>query len=280
MAGAMQDCGPDPAPRKAHCMIEATVDTASPPSGEKRMRPPRLLLTLAEGRGLMEFAAGMAMRPMMMMAPRGDGHPVLVLPGFMASDRSTGFLRKYLADLGHDARAWGNGRNLGRFYQMRDVLSRQLLDLQGETGRKVSLVGWSLGGVFARYLALTHPDAVRSVVTLGSPFAGDINATNAKRLYEYMSGEGEPDPNDISRLAGDLPVANSSIYTKLDGVVNWRTCIPKPAANSEAIEVHLASHLGIGGNPAALWAVADRLAQPEGQFTPFSRKGPFAFAYA
>lgn len=245
-----------------------------------RLKPPSMILTLSEGRGLMEFAAGMALRPMMLTAPRGDGHPVLVLPGFMASDRSTGFLRGYLKALGHDARAWGNGRNLGRFYRMREVLSRQLLALHQETGRKVSLVGWSLGGVFSRYLALTHPEAVRMVITLGSPFAADINATNAKRLYEFMSGEGEPDPNDLSRLAGDLPVPNSSIFTRLDGVVNWRTCVPKPAPNAEAIEVHLASHLGIGGNPAALWAVADRLAQPEGAFTPFARTGPFALAYA
>lgn len=262
-------------------MIQATMTAAAaPPAGGGRMRAPSLLLTLSEGRGLAEFAAGLAMRPLMLTAPRGDGHPVLVLPGFMASDRSTGFLRKYLTDMGHDVRPWGLGRNLGRFYRMRDVLSRQLLDLHAETGRTVSLVGWSLGGVFSRYLALTHPEIVRGVVTLGSPFSGDINATNAKRLYEYMSGEGEPDPNDLTRLAGDLPVRNSSIYTKLDGVVNWRTCIARPAANAENIEVHLASHLGIGGNPAALWAVADRLALAEGQFTPFSRKGPFGFAYA
>lgn len=260
-------------------MTDATM-TAAPATGAGRMRAPSLLLTLAEGRGLVEFAAGMAMRPMMMAAPRGDGHAVLVLPGFMASDRSTAFLRKYLADLGHDARAWGLGRNLGRFYRMRDVLSRQLIDLHAETGRTVSLVGWSLGGVFSRYLALTHPEIVRGVITLGSPFAGDINATSATKLYEFMSGEGPPVPGDLERLAGDLPVRNSSIFTRLDGVVNWRTCIARPAANAENIAVHLASHLGIGGNPAALWAVADRLALPEGQFTPFKASGPFALAYA
>jgi pimeloyl-ACP methyl ester carboxylesterase len=259
-------------------MNAATAEPfTAPPIG---LRPPSLLLTLTEGRGLLELAAAAATRTLMMTAPKGDGHPVLVLPGFMASDTSTAPLRKYLGDLGHDARPWGNGRNLGRFYKMRDHLRQQLADLHAETGRKVSLVGWSLGGVFARYLALTNPDAVRSVITLGSPFSGDINATSAKRLYEYMSKEGDPDPADISALAGDLPVPNSSIYTRLDGVVNWRTCIARPAANAENIEVHLASHVGIGVNPAALWATADRLAQPEGQFTPFRRSGPFAFAFA
>lgn len=256
-------------------MVNANATADAP-----RLRPPSMLLTLSEGRGLMELAAAVATRPLMMTAPRGDGHPVLVLPGFMASDTSTAPIRKYLGDLGHDARPWGNGRNLGRFYKMRDVMRQQLIGLHAETGRKVSLVGWSLGGVFARYLALTVPDSVRCVITLGSPFSGDINATNARRLYDFMSREGDPDPNDLTMLAGDLPVPNSSIYTKLDGVVNWRTCIARPAPNAENIEVHLASHLGIGVNPAALWAVADRLAQKEGEFSPFRRGGPFAYAYA
>jgi hypothetical protein len=94
-----------------------------------------------------------------------------------------------------------------------------------------------------------------------------------------MSKEGPANPQDLEALAGDLPVPNSSIYTRLDGIVNWRTCVARPAPNAESIEVHLASHVGIGVNPAALWALADRLAQPEGSFTPFDRKGPFAIAY-
>ncbi|MEI6417431.1 MAG: alpha/beta fold hydrolase [Sphingomonadales bacterium] len=257
--------------------MTATAFAAAP---SPSLRAPSLALALTEGRGMMEWLASMATRPLMMQAPRGDGHPVLVLPGFLASDRSTAPIRRYLTDLGHDARPWGHGRNLGRFYKMRDVLREQVVSLHAETGRKVSLVGWSLGGVFSRYLALVAPDSIRSVITLGSPFAGNINATNATRLYQALSKEGDPDPGDINALAGDLPVPNSSIYTRLDGVVNWRTCISKPAANAENIQVLLASHVGIGVNPAALWAVADRLAQPEGQFVPFARKGPFALAYA
>jgi pimeloyl-ACP methyl ester carboxylesterase len=250
------------------------------PPPNPAIRAPNLLLALSEGRGMMELAASLAVRPLLMQAPRGDGHPVLVLPGFMASDASTAPLRRYLADLGHDVRPWGQGRNLGRFYHMRHVLHDLLDGIYRETGRKVSLVGWSLGGVFARYLALVQPDAVRRVVTLGSPFAGNIDATNATRLYKLLSKEGDPDPADIAALAGDLPVPNTSLYTKLDGVVNWRTCIARPADNAENVHVLMASHVGIGVNPAALWAVADRLAQPEGQFTPFARSGPFAAAYA
>lgn len=267
-------------------MVAAAIDAAtpkprhrSPGSGATDMKPPPLLLTLSEGRGLIELAGTVLARETLLKAPRGDGHPVIALPGFLASDRSTGPLRKYLDALGYDARPWGQGQNLGRFYKMRDRLKALVDTVASQTGQKVSLVGWSLGGVFARYLALSRPDAVRSVVTLGSPFAGNLDATNARRLYEAMSKEGPPNMADIEALAGDLPVANTSIYTKLDGIVNWKTCIPKPAANAEAIEVRLASHVGIGVNPAALWAVADRLAQAEGAFVPFDRKGPFALAY-
>jgi len=262
-------------------MAAATMKTAqsSATSGLRPLRAPHLALTLTEGRGLLELAAFGLARKTLMQAPKGDGHPVLVLPGFLASDRSTGPLRKYLCELGYDARPWGQGQNLGGVYKMMDVLVRQLDTIHRNTGEKVSLVGWSLGGVFARFLAVHAPDSVRSVVTLGSPFAADISATNARRLYEAMSNEGPAKPGDLELLAGDLPVPNSSIYTKLDGIVNWRTSIPREAPNAEAIEIRLASHIGIGVNPAAMWAMADRLAQPSGSFTPFDRKGPFAIAY-
>jgi pimeloyl-ACP methyl ester carboxylesterase len=243
------------------------------------LKPPHLLLALSEGRAWMELAGTLAARRTLMTAPRGDGHPVIALPGFLASDRSTVPLRTYLSRLGYDARPWGHGQNLGRFYRMRDVLAQDVERVHRETGRRVSLVGWSLGGVFARAMALQVPDSVRSVVTLGSPFAANIHATNARRLYEAMSKEGPPRAGDLEALAGDLPRPNTSIYSRLDGIVNWRTCIPRPAANAEAIEIRLASHVGIGVNPAALWAVADRLVQAEDQFAPFRRTGPFALAY-
>ena len=260
-------------------MVDAAYGEAVPESAAERLRPPSLLLALTEGRALAELAASLAALPCLMSAPRGDGHPVLVLPGFLASDRSTAPMRRYLKDLGYQAHGWGQGQNLGRFYKMREILARHLRDLHQQSGRKVSVVGWSMGGVFARYLALTQPDAVRGVVTLGSPFAVDIHASNASKLYDALSNEGPARPEDLSALAGDLPVPNTSIYTKLDGIVNWRTTIPRSAPNAEAIEVRLASHVGLGVNPAALWALADRLAQPEGAFKPFARKGPFALAY-
>lgn len=248
---------------------------------ERRLRPPSLLLMLAEGRGLFEFNSSLLLSPLLMMAPRGDGHPVLALPGFLASDLSMVPMRRYLKELGYDAHAWKMGRNFGGVSSLRKSLRDHLVRIHDTTGRKVSVVGWSLGGVYARDLALQCADMVRSVITLGSPFADDVRATNATRLYELLTGEGVDDIPEIRQaIAGDLPVPATSIYSCTDGIVNWRTSRLQPSATAENIEVYLASHLGLGVNPAVLWAVADRLAQGEGEFRPFGRSGPFAIAYA
>jgi pimeloyl-ACP methyl ester carboxylesterase len=216
-----------------------------------------------------------------MQAPKGDGHPVLALPGFLASDLSMAPMRRYLKELGYDTYAWNMGRNFGGVASKRAGLRDLLTNIHETTGRKVSIVGWSLGGVYARDLALQLPHMVRSIITLGSPFANDIRATNATKLYEALSGEGVDDiPEVREAIAGDMPVPATSIYSRTDGIVNWHTSLQRPSATAENIEVYLASHIGIGVNPAALWAVADRLAQPEGVFKHFSRSGPFAIAYA
>jgi pimeloyl-ACP methyl ester carboxylesterase len=250
-----------------------------PPAG--RLQPPGLGLLLAEVRGIFEFNASVLFSPLLKRAPKGDGHPVLALPGFLASDLSMAPMRRYLSELGYDTYAWRMGRNTGGIARMRAALRDRLAEIHAASGRKVSVVGWSLGGVYARDLALQAPDMVRSVVTLGSPFANDVRATNATRLYEALSGEGvEDNPELRAAISGDLPVPVTSIYSRSDGIVNWRTCLLRPSDTAENIEVHLASHVGLGVNPAALWAVADRLAQAEGEFKQFDRSGPFAIAYA
>jgi pimeloyl-ACP methyl ester carboxylesterase len=247
----------------------------------ERLRPPGLGLLLAEARGILELNASLLLSPVLMSAPRGDGHPVLTLPGFLASDLSMAPMRRYLKELGYDTRAWQMGRNIGGMARIRAALLDRLGQIHAETRRKVSVVGWSLGGVYARDLALQAPAMVRSVVTLGSPFANDVTATNATRLYELLSGETAESYPELRRaISGDLPVPATSMYSRSDGVVNWRTCCLRPSDTAENIEIYLASHVGLGVNPAALWAVADRLAQGEGHFSQFNRKGPFAIAYA
>jgi pimeloyl-ACP methyl ester carboxylesterase len=251
------------------------------PAEEKKLRAPGLFWMLAEARGLFELNSSLLLSPLLLRAPKGDGHPVLALPGFLASDLSMAPMRRYLKELGYDAHAWNMGRNLGGLSSLRGALRDLLKQTYETTGRKVSIVGWSLGGVYARDLAVQLPDMVRSVITLGSPFANDVRATNATRLYEALSGEGVNDNPEIREaIAGDLQVPATSIYSRTDGIVNHRTCLLRPSETAENIEVYLASHVGLGVNPAALWAVADRLAQREGEFRRFDRSGPFAIAYA
>src|SRR3982074_3705767 len=236
---------------------------------------------LAAARGILEVNTSLLLSPLLMRAPKGDGHPVLALPGFLASDLSMAPMRRYLKQLGYHTYAWKMGRNLGGIAHRRNALKSLLTEIHTTSGRKVSIVGWSLGGIYARDLALQMPDMVRFVITLGSPFANDVRATNATRLYEALSGETVEDNSELTRaIAGDLPVPATSIYSRTDGIVNWRTSLLRPSDTAENIEVHLASHIGLGVNAAALWAVADRLAQAEGEFSQFDRSGPFAIAYA
>jgi pimeloyl-ACP methyl ester carboxylesterase len=247
---------------------------------EQRLQPPSLFLMLAEARSLFELTSSLLLSPLLLRAPKGDGHPVLTLPGFLASDLSMAPMRRYLKELGYDTQAWRMGRNFGGVASKRAALRDLLTGIHEQTGRKVSLVGWSLGGIYARDLALQLPDMVRAVITLGSPFANDIRATNATRLYEALSGETVDDNPEIRKaIAGDLPVPATSLYSRTDGIVNWRTSLLRPSETAENIEVHFASHVGLGVNPAALWVVADRLAQAEGEFRHFDRSGPFAIAY-
>jgi pimeloyl-ACP methyl ester carboxylesterase len=256
----------------------AVADDAPPEAG--RLRAPSLFMMLAEARSVFELNSSLWLSPLLMRAPRGDGHPVLALPGFLASDLSMAPMRRYLKQLGYDTHAWNLGRNLGGVAGKRGALRDLLTQIHATTGKKVSIIGWSLGGVYARDLALQLPDMVRAVITLGSPFANDITATNATKLYEALSGEGINDNPEIREaIAGDLPVPTTSIYSRTDGIVNWRTSLLRPSKTAENIEVYLASHVGLGVNPAALWAVADRLALPEGEFKQFDRSGPFAIAY-
>src|ERR1700742_4101873 len=152
------------------------------------LRPPSRTLMFLEGRAIHEFGAFLGALPMLSLTPRGDGHPVLVLPGLVASDMSTKPLRAFLNNRGYDAHGWGQGRNLGLRHGVRETMVDLVEELNDTHGRKVSLVGWSLGGLYARQLAKMMPDRVRSVITLGSPFASGPKSTNAWRVYELASG--------------------------------------------------------------------------------------------
>jgi pimeloyl-ACP methyl ester carboxylesterase len=151
-------------------------------------------------------------------------------------------------------------------------------ELHARYQRKVSLIGWSLGGVFAREMARRTPEQVRSVITLGSPFAGEPRASNAWQLYEAVSERRADDWPERERMKSPPPVPATAIFSRTDGIVAWQGCLERRSPTSENIEVD-GSHCGLGHNPVVLYAIADRLAQPEGQWKPFNRSGLRRFVY-
>jgi pimeloyl-ACP methyl ester carboxylesterase len=250
------------------------------PATAQVIKPPSQLLLLLEGRALPEFAAFLYSLPFLSATTKGDGHPVLVLPGLVASDVSTRPLRAFLKNRGYAAHGWKQGRNLG----LRPGVEAQMLDrvreLRQRYGRKVSIVGWSLGGLYARQIAKQLPDDVRLVITLGSPFAGHPKSTNAWRVYEAASGQRADDVqgHPAGPLSVTPPVPTTAIFSRTDGVCAWQACKEVPGPRAENIEVS-SSHVGLGHHPAVVYAIADRLAQPEGGWKPFDRSGWRSWIY-
>jgi pimeloyl-ACP methyl ester carboxylesterase len=197
-----------------------------------------------------------------------------VLPGLIASDTSTRPLRAFLNNKGYATYGWDLGRNLGLLPGIERRMVERVQDLHAKHGQKVSLIGWSLGGIYARQLAKMTPDSVRSVITLGSPFAGNPRATNAWRLYEFTSGHkvDDRDRHMGGTISAPPPVPTTAIFSRTDGVCAWQNCREVETDTVENIEVP-GSHCGLGHNPAAVFAVADRLAQPEGGWRKFDRSG-------
>lgn len=258
-------------------MLNASSHVAASPEeldDTEPVTPPSWPLLLGEGRAFYELGLFYQALPALLAAPRGDGHTVMVLPGFTASDLSTSLLRWYLRRQGYDARGWTLGRNLGFSTQLELRMARRLQNLHWRSGRKVSMVGWSLGGIFARELARLHPEMVRQVVTLGSPFAASPRATNVWRLYERVSGQRveDIDPELLRRMREHPPVPSTAVYSRSDGVASWRACLEPEASHTDNVRVP-GSHCGLGHNPWAVYVIADRLAQCEDEWRPFARKG-------
>ena len=256
----------------ASIAIDAGVEMSDP--SRTPMRGPRRIFTLTEGRAMFELGAFFATRPLLGALPRGDGHSVMCLPGFMATNSSTRPMRGLLSQLGYDTHGWDSGRNIRVDTQLVERLESQLTRLYKATGEKTSLIGWSLGGVIARELAKLHPEKVRLVISLGSPITNDRNVSNARRLFEMLNGS---DPEAVHNgrfleLHEAPPVPTTSILTKTDGVVHWRGSVQaKSHDECENIRVR-ASHLGLGVNPSVMIALADRLSQEKGSWEPFKGK--------
>lgn len=246
---------------------------------ERTFSPPRASLLLQEAPRLLgAMTALVTTAPFLNQAPRGDGHPVLVLPGFTASDQSTALLRRFLTSKSYSATPWGLGRNLGP--AMPDLPARltEMFETVYENGnqQKVSIVGWSLGGVYARLLAHHYPDQIRNVITLGSPYRGSPRSTRVYPLVRGMMDKplAQQPISELRQLAGTPleNVATTSIFSRSDAIVPWQIATEPTSTVAENIEVYT-SHLGLGFSPSVLFAIADRLAKPDGEWQPFQRNG-------
>jgi len=245
----------------------------------EKTHAPSLFWTMLEGRSVFELSWFYSLRLLMRRLPQGDGHPVIFLPGFLASPASTRPMRGLFKDLGYMTYDWGLGRNL-RFNAEREAEMHDLLKrVYKEHDRKVSLVGWSLGGVFVREMAKAHPEFVRQVVSLGSPITGPRHSARARPIFEMINGKPTPETRKrLARLHEVPPVPSTSVYTKTDGIVHWEGSIQDDAPHAENIEVP-ASHTGLGVNPLVMYILANRLSQNEGEWTPFEIEGMKKFVF-
>lgn len=200
---------------------------------------------------------------------QGDGHPVIVYPGLGAGALTTMQLRNHLASCNFDVHDWAQGVNTGPdgvFDDWLGPLVERVRELRVQHGRKVSLVGWSLGGIYAREVAKCCAQDVRQVVTLATPFGALGDANHAGTIFKLLGGStSQLTPQLQDRLRERPPVPTTSIYSEVDGVVCWRGCLERKAPLVENVAVQ-ASHLGMTTHPEVLRIVADRLAQPEGRW--------------
>jgi pimeloyl-ACP methyl ester carboxylesterase len=239
--------------------------------------PPPLLHTALELRAPFELALLGPSLPMLLMAPRGDGHPVLLVPGFMSTELPLLAMQAYLRNRGYTVDMWGFGRNVGLQRKHVAALEQKVRFLHHKHRRKVSIVGWSLGGAFALYVAHHAPECVRSIITLGSPVTvgaeGSQSPPAVHLLYRLVahplgSAAHAMQPR-VRQLRARPPVPMSCLYSATDGVVpSHQAQFAGDPALHENIRVP-GSHCGLGFNPWVMKIVADRLAQPEGRWLPF-----------
>jgi pimeloyl-ACP methyl ester carboxylesterase len=244
-------------------------------SSDVSITPPNALLALTEAhRAIAEMAALKLSKNILHKAPKGDGHPVMVLPGFMGDDGYNGPLRRFLTRCDYAVHGWGLGRNLGPREGVLESMLERLEFLHNRHERPVSLVGHSLGGIYARELARELPNCVRQVISLGSPFGeGRLSASHLSHIFSRLNPPEEL-PLDQSVLAEPPPVPTTAVYSRGDGVVNWRTSVQDEGhhCDTESIRV-VGSHCGMTMNPTIWYLVAERLAQAPGSWRPFERKG-------
>jgi pimeloyl-ACP methyl ester carboxylesterase len=239
-------------------------------------RPALRLLGTEPWRAGLEFVEHLLSTPPLPV--QGDGHPVVIFPGLASDGLAVRPLRNYCRTLGYAAFDWGQGFNTGPTGDVDgwlDELALHIKLLLKEHPQPPTLIGWSLGGIYARELAKRADLSVRQVITIGTPFNGTPQQTHAAWVYRVLSGAPAPDEAAwLLRLRHPPAVPTTSIFSRTDGIVAWEACLNGPVPGQvEDIEVE-ASHLGMGWNPRVLDIVRDRLAQSPGHWNPFGGNAP------
>ncbi len=233
------------------------------------LQPPPSSHLMREARGLIELPRLLLRFPSLARQPRGNGEPILILPGYGAGDGSTMILKGYLRLLGYRARGWGLGRNRAAASESLPRLLRRLGNLSRRSKQKVAIIGWSFGGYLARELARDRPDLVRLVITLGTPVVGGPKYTAAAKSYRKRGIDIEAIAAEVeqrSRMA-NLEVPVVAIYSRTDSVVAWQACIDGQTPNIEHVEV-ISTHLGFGFSADVYQIIAMRLTEFNGQTAP------------
>ncbi|HEX7381279.1 MAG TPA: hypothetical protein VF265_03895 [Nevskiaceae bacterium] len=229
------------------------------------------------GRSWADFTSLSCSWPLLVSAPAGDGHPVMVIPGLCTDDTWTTLLRGFLEQHGYQAYGWDLGANRGTSAQVVTGMARRVDEITQRHGRAMSIIGWSLGGLFARRQALRTPEAVRQVITLGSPLC-TLCGEAPDAVVEPLDDPASPPCGTRVPAAEASAVPTTSVYSRWDGVVPWEGCLNPHERLTENIEIY-SSHFGFGTHPAALWAIADRLAQPIGGWHVFEPPVAMRAAY-
>ncbi|MFK8032429.1 MAG: esterase/lipase family protein [Gammaproteobacteria bacterium] len=226
---------------------------------EFNLQAPSALSKYCEARAPLEAMTLFPAAPWLMSMPRGDGRQVMCVPGFLANDSSTWPLRQYLNFLGYESLPWSQGQNRGRPEKDAEVLLEHILDVRNGENR-ITLIGWSLGGVIAREVARLAPDVVREVITYGTPVEGGPKYTSTAQLYAGRRGldldafEDYIHSVNLKGISQPLTV----IYSKSDGIVGWRAAIDRYNPQTRHIRVP-GSHIGMGTNPLVWRAIAKTL---------------------
>lgn len=216
----------------------------------EHLSAPGMILRMLEGRVGIEASQLMLQYPLLrLQAKRGQGEPVIVLPGFMSDDSSTVVLRYYLNSIGYDAIGWGLGTNRLPMLSLLPRLQALIDQVVERHGQKVRLVGWSRGGILSRELARDTPEKVARVITIGSPVKGGVGASSIGAMVKQSTGMSSAAMSALlrDRQQAQIRVPIRAIFSKLDGVVNWQACIDDLSPDIEHHEI-LGSHVGMGTN--------------------------------